>query len=402
MGQFVYKALSLDGKHITDRIEAVNAASVTEHLERLNLIPIVIKEKKSSFFSTKKTTHVEPKAVIVFTKQLATLYKAGVPLLACLEALEEQAGSLPLKSVIRQMINDLQNGQTLYEALKTHPAVFSELYINMVRIGEVGGVLDEVLFRLVGFLTYDFEMRQNIKKATRYPLIVLTGIIAAFVILILLVVPRFVDIFQKMHIELPLPTRILIGINTALTTYGYIFIPALIILVLAMRRFIHTPSGRRWWDARKMKLPVFGLLNIKTYISRFAKTFETLNKSGVPILQALHIIAETVDNTILSEEIQNAAVGVEEGLGLSAPLSKSTIFPPMVVQMIAIGEKSGALDTMMSNIAAYYDEEVDYTVKNLTTLIEPLITVALGGVILFIALSIFMPMWNMLGNMGGH
>lgn len=402
MSQFVYKALSLDGKHITDRIEAVNAASVAEHLERLHLIPIVIKEKKNIFFFTKKTAHVEPKAVIVFTKQLATLYKAGVPLLACLEALEEQAGSLPLKSVIRQMINDLQNGQTLYEALKTHPTVFSELYINMVRIGEVGGVLDEVLFRLVGFLTYDFEMRQNIKKATRYPMIVLTGIVAAFVILILLVVPRFVDIFQKMHIELPLPTRILIGINSALTTYGYIFIPALIILVLAMRRFIHTPSGRRWWDTRKMKLPVFGLLNIKTYISRFAKTFETLNKSGVPILQALHIIAETVDNTILAEEIQNAAVGVEEGLGLSAPLSKSTIFPPMVVQMIAIGEKSGALDTMMSNIAAYYDEEVDYTVKNLTTLIEPLITVALGGVILFIALSIFMPMWNMLGNMGGH
>ena len=388
---------------MVDTIEAPNIGFVTEQLDRLNYLPLNISEKKNALgglFAAK--TKVDPKELIVFTKQFATLFKAGVPLVGCLQALEEQAGTPSLKEVIRKTADEIQSGKSLNEALSMNPKVFPRLYVDMVRVGEVGGMLEDVLDRLVAFLSHDLEIRTNIKKATRYPLIVLSGVVIAFITLITLVVPRFVTIFKKMKVELPLPTQILIGINTVITDYWMIAIPSVIALVVVTKKWLRTPTGHRWWDARKMKLPVFGTLNVKTYISRFAKTFETLNRSGLPILQTLNILSQTIGNVIVADELIKAMRGVEAGQGLAQPLKRSEVFPPVVVQMISIGEKSGSLDTMMANIAEYYDREVDYTVKNLTTLIEPMITVLLGVVILFIALAIFMPMWDMLGHMGKH
>jgi type II secretory pathway component PulF len=403
MAQYQFRAINNSGQVVVDKIDAPNIGFVTEYLDRLNYLPLQITEKKGGLFSgSPATKKVDPKEVIVFTKQFATLFKAGVPLLSCLQALEEQAGSESMKEILKHVSSDIQSGKSLCESLRPHKTAFSDLYVDMIRVGEAGGVLDQVLTRLVSFLTHDMEIRANIKKATRYPIIVLCGISVAFVVLIMAVVPKFVDIFKKMKVELPLPTRVLIGINTAITDYWMIVIPAMIGIFLGMRAFIKTPAGRRFWDESKLHLPVFGLLNVKTYISRFAKTFETLNRSGLPILQTLTIIAQTMGNIIVADEIYRAINGVKEGQGLAQPLKKSDIFPPIVVQMISIGEKSGALDSMMENIASYYDEEIDYTVKNLTTLIEPMITVLLGGLVLFIALSIFLPMWDMLGHMGKH
>lgn len=403
MAYFQFRAIHPSGHVVVDRIEAPNVGFVTEYLDRLNYLPLQISESRSSLFG-KGLFHkkIEPKEVIVFTKQFATLFKAGVPLLSCLHALEEQAVSEPMRQILKKVAESVEAGKSLSDSLKPHKAAFSGLYVSMIRVGETGGVLDEVLFRLVSFLSHDLEIRNNIKKATRYPLIVLTGIVIAFVVLIVMVVPKFVDIFMRMKVALPLPTQILIGINTAVTSYWMVVIPGLIALVGGVRYFIRTPVGRRWWDERKLRLPVFGDLNSKTYLSRFAKTFETLNRSGLPIIQTLTIIAQTVGNSIVADEVYRALNGVKDGQGLAQPLRKSRIFPAIVVQMIAIGEKSGALDTMMNHISEYYDEEIDHTVKNLTTLIEPMITVVLGAAILFIALAIFMPMWDMLGHMGQH
>lgn len=401
MSVFQYKAINHSGQVVVDTMEGPTSGFISEQLERLNYVPLQITEKKGLFAGKNGgSKKIEPKEVIVFTKQFATLFKAGVPLLSCLQALEEQAASEAMRAVIKTIAGDVQSGKTLYESMKPHKNAFSNLYVDMVRVGEAAGVLDEVLTRLVAFLSHDLEIKSSIKKATRYPIIVLVGIVIAFIVLILLVVPKFVDIFTKMKVELPLPTQILIAINTGITQYWYIVIPSAIALFVGFRIFIQTPAGKRIWDAQRLKLPIFGPLYLKTSISHFAKTFETLNKSGLPILQTLTIIAETMGNIIISEEIQKVIHGVKEGQGLAQPLRRSTIFPPIVVQMISIGEKSGALDNMMTNIFEYFDEEVDYTVKNLTTLIEPLITVLLGGVILFIALAIFMPMWDMLGHMG--
>ncbi|MBL7995246.1 type II secretion system F family protein [bacterium] len=401
MSQYSFRAINNAGQVVVDVIDAPNIGFVTEYLDKLNYLPLQITEKKAGMFAAKtKRKKVDPKEVIVFTKQFATLFKAGVPLVSCLAALEEQAGSEAMKEILGQVSNDIQSGKPLCDALRPHSGAFSDLYVDMIRVGEAGGVLEEVLERLVTFLTHDLEIRTNIKKATRYPIIVLCGISVAFVVLILAVVPKFVSIFQKMKVELPLPTRILIGINTAITEYWIIVIPALVAIYFGVRAFVKTPAGRRFWDERKLHLPVFGMLNVKTYISRFAKTFETLNRSGLPILQTLTIIAQTMGNIIVADEIYKAINGVKDGQGLAQPLKKSVIFPPIVVQMISIGEKSGALDSMMQNIAEYYDSEIDYTVKNLTTLIEPMITVLLGGLVLFIALSIFLPMWDMMGHMG--
>jgi type II secretory pathway component PulF len=401
MATYNFRAINHAGQVVVDSIEAPNVGFITEHLDRLNYLPLQITEKRSAAASARRKK-IDPKEVIIFTKQFATLFKAGVPLVGCLQALEEQAASESMRDVVRKITEGVQSGKTLHESLRGHPQAFSQLYVDMIRVGEIGGVLDEILTRLVGFLSHDLEIRTNIKKATRYPIIVLCGIVVAFVILIMLVVPRFVDIFQKMKVDLPLPTQILIAINMGLTEYWMIVLPVLVVLFFAVRHFIKTPHGRRWWDEKKLHLPIFGALTIKTYLSRFAKTFETLNRSGLPILQTLNVISQTIGNVIVADEVMKASNGVKEGQGLAVPLKKSVIFPPVVVQMISIGEKSGSLDTMMANIAEYYDEEIDYTVKNLTTLIEPMITVALGGVILFIALAIFMPMWDMLGHMGNH
>lgn len=401
MSVFQYKAINASGQVVVDTMEGPTAGFISEQLDRLNYVPLQITEKKGMFAGKSGgSKKIDPKEVIVFTKQFATLFKAGVPLLSCLQALEEQAASEAMRAVIKDIAGNVQSGKTLYESMKPHKNAFSSLYVDMVRVGEAAGVLEEVLTRLVAFLTHDLEIKTSIKKATRYPIIVLVGIVIAFIVLILLVVPKFVDIFKKMKVELPLPTQILIAINTGITQYWFIVFPAAIALFIGFRMFIKTPYGKRLWDEKRLKLPIFGPLYLKTSISHFAKTFETLNKSGLPILQTLTIISETIGNIIISEEIQKVITGVKEGQGLAQPLRRSEIFPPIVVQMISIGEKSGALDNMMTNIFEYFDEEVDYTVKNLTTLIEPLITVLLGGVILFIALAIFMPMWDMLGHMG--
>jgi len=394
---FEYKAINDSGVEVVDVVEASDSNAVADLLEKLGYLPINIESKSSNseiklFSKRKKLKDAE---VIVFTKQLVTLLKAGVPLLSSLEALVEQSDNEDLQEIIQKIYVAIESGLSLSEALKEHPKEFSELYVNSVKAGEMGGALDDVLERLAELMEHDQETKSRIKAAMRYPIIVVASLVVAFITLMLLVVPNFINLFNKLNVDLPLPTRILIGIHSLLNNYWYLLIMVFAGGMFAFSRYIKSEKGRYNWDYLKIKTPVFGQLNLKTAMSRFTRMFETLNSSSLPILQTLEITANTVGNVVIGKEIEKISVGILKGEGLAGPLSEGKIFPPMVVQMISIGEQSGSLDTMLKNVSKHYDTEVEYAVKNLTSLIEPILTVGMGVIVLFLALAIFLPMWSL-------
>ncbi len=397
MPVFKYKAIDGNGVEVIDSIEANDVTKVAERLDDLGYLPLTIKEEGPAgglnlFSHRKKIKDLE---IIVFSKQLVTLLKAGVPLLSCLEALVEQTENERLKDVVQKLYVDIESGMSFSEALEVHPDVFSDLYINSIRAGEMGGALDQVLMRLAQLMEHDHETQARVKSAMRYPIIVVVSLVLAFITLMLLVVPKFIALFSKLGVDLPLPTRILIGVHAAISGYWYIVLAVLGLLFFAFRRYRKTEKGAYRWDQFLINVPLFGDLNLKTAMSRFTRMFETLNSSGLPILQTLEITSKTVGNVVIGKEIERISYGVLQGKGLAGPLAEGAVFPPMVVRMISIGEQSGALDDMLLNVSKHYDTEVEYAVKNLTSMIEPILTVVMGVVVLFLALAIFLPMWDL-------
>lgn len=397
MPDYSYKAINAQGGVIEDVMEANNVATVTEKLDKLGYIPVNIKEQKSKsvdlFAKNEKVKHDE---VVMFTKQLNTLLKAGVPFLTALEALTEQASSNKMREIIQDLYVSVESGKSFSEALANHSKIFNKLYISSVKAGEISGQMEEVLDRMTTVMEYDKETRDKIRSALRYPMIVVSALIIAFVVLILLVVPKFTSMFEKMGADLPLPTKILIGMNDFIQSYGLIVLPAIIISIIVFMKWKATEKGGRIWDSQVLKLPVIGDLILKNSMSRFSRMFETLNRSGLPILQTFEIVSETVGNAAIGDEVMTISKGVERGEGIARPLKRSGLFPPMVVRMVAIGEQSGSLDEMLANISNHYDVEVDYSIKKMSSMIEPLLTLTIGIFILFLALSIFLPMWNMM------
>lgn len=397
MPSFEYKAIKPDGSEVTEVMEAKDADAVTRYLDKLGYLPLKIKQSGGGlnlklFSNRRKLKDAE---VVMFTRQLVTLLRAGVPLLSCLDALVEQADSEGLKEIIEKIYVDIESGLSLSDAINRHPKEFSELYINSIKAGEMGGSLDKVLERLVELMEHEQEVNARIKSAMRYPIIVVVTLVLAFVALMMLVVPNFIDLFTKMKIELPLPTRLLIGFHYVLSNYWYLVIAGLSAIAFGFFKYIKTEKGAFRWAQFMITVPIFGDLNLKTAMSRFTRMFETLNSSGLPILQTLEITAKTVGNIVIGKEIEKAAAGVLQGAGLAGPLSEGKIFPPMVIRMISIGEQSGSLDTMLLNVSKHYDTEVEYAVKNLTGMIEPVLTVGVGVIVLFLALAIFLPMWSL-------
>ena len=397
MPTFEYKAIKPDGSEITEVMEAKDSDAVTGYLDKLGYLPLKIKQAGGGInlklFSNKRK--LNDAEVIVFTRQLVTLLRAGVPLLSCLDALVAQSDSEGLKEIIQKVYVDIESGLSLSDAFKRHPKEFSELYIHSIKAGEIGGALDDVLERLVELMEHELEVNARIKGAMRYPIIVVVSLVLAFIALMMLVVPNFIDLFDKMGIELPLPTRLLIGFHYLLSNYWYLLIAGVSAIAFGFSKYIKTEKGALLWAQFMITVPVFGDLNLKTAMSRFTRMFETLNSSGLPILQTLDITAKTVGNLVIGKEIEKAALGVLQGAGLAAPLAEGKIFPPMVIQMISIGEQSGSLDTMLLNVSKHYDIEVEYAVKNLTSMIEPILTVGVGVIVLFLALAIFLPMWDL-------
>lgn len=406
MPLFAYRAVTTQGTVVEDAMEAASAQAVAEKLQQLDYVPLKILPRRRPARTGQAglllhQPRVKTDDVIVFTRQLVTLLKAGVPLLATLEALVEQTENRNLQQIIAAVYRDVEGGVSFSEALGKHPRVFTPLYISSMRAGELSGALDEVLERLSELMEHERETRARVKAAMRYPIIVVVSIVAAFFTLMLLVVPKFIAMFQKAGLELPVPTRLLIFLYGLMMQQWHWMLAAGILLIAASRYWISTEAGRALWHRLLLRMPVFGPLNVKTAMSRFTRMFETLNSSGLPILQTLEIISNTVGNVVIGKEIQRAALGIRQGEGIALPLKQSLLFPPLVVRMIAIGEQSGSLDEMLLNVSKHYDKEVDYAVKNLTSLIEPILTVGLGAIVLFLALAIFLPMWD-LTKLAGH
>ncbi|KAA3618081.1 MAG: type II secretion system F family protein [Calditrichaeota bacterium] len=397
MPLFSYKAINTNGIVVEDTVEAASSIAASDKLRSIGYHPLNIKSKNAGLnleiFNQK--AKIKTDDVIVFTRQLVVLLKAGVPLLSCLDALAEQAENESMRDIIMKIYVDIESGISFSEALSKHPQAFEKMYINTIRAGEMGGALDKVLARLAELMEFDRETRAQIKSAMRHPVIIVVSLTVAFISLMLFVVPKFIDMFAKLGVNLPLPTRLLIAMYTIISGYWYIVGGVLIASIIGFKLWVKTPSGAYNWDLIKLKMPIFGALIMKSTMSRFTRMLETLNSSGLPILQALDIVSKTVGNEVIGKEIEKAALGVRKGDGLAVPLRQSKLFPPMVIRMISIGEQSGSLDEMLLNISGHYDVEVDYAVKSLSSMIEPIITVMLGIIVLFLALAIFLPMWDL-------
>ena len=399
MSTYHYKARDQFSKSLEGIMAAESENAVALKLKQMGYIPISInqskgKQKFTSIFEGLRG--IKSSELNMFSRQLYALQKAGLPLLGSLMALRDQAANRTFKNVLGQIIRDIEGGVNLSLALESHPRIFDNIYVNMIRSGEVSGRLSEILERLTSLGERDEKIRLRIKTALRYPMIVVLAIIIAFMILIIVVLPKFAQLYSQFKTQLPLPTRILIGLNFFLTHYWWLIIILLILGSIAFIALIRTKKGKYYWDKLKLRLPIFGPLLLKLALSRFGRINGTLMKSGVPLLQILDLVAEGEGNVIISKTYTQVKKSVNEGKGMLEPMKTSGLFPPVVTQMVAVGEETGKLDELLLHVSDYYDVEIDYTINNLVTLIEPILTFFLAIVVLFVALGVFMPMWNMI------
>ena len=400
MPNFRYRVRDRMGKPIAGTIDAPTLQIAGERLYHLGYLPITVEEERStdSFDIAKiwlRFQKVKLEELIFFSQQLSTLYKAGLPLLTGLGSLAEQTENKKLKPILEAVRRQIEGGSTLFEAMSKYPEVFPQVYTNMVRAGETSGRLGESLDRFISLAEREIKTRQRVKEATRYPKIVIFSVLIAFAILLTFVIPRFAEIFAQFKTPLPLPTRVMIQINTIFHTYWYLVLSALFGIPLLIRNYLRTEKGRYSWDRFKIRIPVFGPLLLKIALSRFAYTFAILNRSGIPILQTLEITASTINNVHLAQSITEIMHKVREGRSLSDALKESEKFTPLVIQMVAVGESSGTLDEMLMRITEYYDIEADNAIKKMSTYIEPSLILFLGVVVLLLALAVFLPWWDM-------
>ncbi len=400
---FTYKVRNKQGKLLTGVLEGDSKTTVAAKLKQMGFVVIGISEKAESptlsevFQRFKK---VKLKEITVFSRQFATMVNAGLSLTKCLAILEEQTENKKFSKTIDQVRKDVEGGSALSEALSKHPQVFQNLFINMIRAGEVGGVLDEVLLRLADYYESEAGLHRKIKSAMAYPSAVFAFAIILLLVMITFIVPIFQKMFEDLGGDLPLPTQILVNISGFVRGYWYLIIAGIIGIVFAVKSFAQTERGHNLIDLMKLKLPIFGELTTKISISKFSRTLGTLLASGVPILTAFNIVADTSGNAIIADEIKAASVSIKEGETIAKPLSGSKVFPPMVVQMISVGEETGALDGMLQKIADFYDEEVSAMVDALTSLIEPIMLVGIGLVVGSMLISLYLPMFQVVLLMG--
>ena len=397
MPTFKYTAKDADAKTITGKIVADNQGVVVEELRKRQLTIINIAEEKQTKEKTVtgSSKKVKTEDLVIFTRQLSTMVDAGIPIIQAFEALGEQTTNLNFRKVILSMRDDIQLGTSLSAAFAKHPKIFDPLYVNMIKVGETGGVLTTILDRVASYLEKTAQLVRKVKSAMIYPAVVVSMAMIITTILLVKVVPTFASIYDSLGRELPPMTQLLIGISNILRRFILFIIVGMIGLIVGLVQFNKTPQGAFLIDRTKLRLPIFGNLIVKVVISRFSRTLSTLMQSGVPILESLDIVGKSCGNKVVEKIIDEVKEDVRAGEGISMPLSKSEIFPPMVTRMIAIGEKSGQLEKMLTKISEFYDDQVDAAVAGLTTLIEPLIIAFLGTVVGFIVIALFMPILNM-------
>lgn len=394
-----YQARNKSGQSVQGIVAAESEKAAAAKLEQMGYVPVAIRQagveqQLSRFLDRFKG--IKSTDLNLFTRLLFTLQKAGLPLLSSLNALGEQITGKTFKEIIGQISRDIEGGANLSSALEKYPHVFDSLYVSMIRSGEVSGRLSEILERLAVLGEHDEKVRRRVQSAMKYPVTIVCGIVIGFTVLITLVIPRFEALYSQFTAELPLPTRILLGINFAVTHFWWLILSGGAAAVFFIRKALNTREGTFWWDQIKLKLPVFGPLILKLTMARFCRVMGTLLRSGVPILQILDLVSGTVGNVIISGAIAKIKVSVNEGSGMLEPMKSSGMFPAVVTQMVAAGEETGKLDELLLYIADYYDSEIEYTIDNFVSLIEPILIFVLGLGVLSMALGIFLPMWSLM------
>lgn len=394
---FSYRARNRAGALVTGRVEAATRTAAETNIDRMGLIPISVQPSRKTIELPDINSLLQtitPQDAILFSRQLATLFAAGIPLTRALFTLEMQLSSKKLAAIIKTVREDVEGGATFANALKKHPHVFDETYYSMVEAGEAGGILDNILERLASMKERVAEINSKVKAATLYPKIVVGTIVIAVIILMTFVVPKFARLYANFNVPLPWPTRALIALSNFFTSYWYLVAIIVIAPIVLFKWYTKTENGHYNWDKWKLNIPIFGPFSQKATMSRFARIFGALYKSGLPILQSLDIVSRITDNRLISKAVKEIENDIRAGKSLSELMEKSRLFPPMVVQMARVGEETGALDEMLEKVAQYYDQEVEHTVRNLTTILEPMLLGVIFGMVLFLALAIFLPMWD--------
>lgn len=398
MALYEYKARDRDGLAITGELEVESEEQLADRLEKMDYILIEAHEKREPgsedlLFKYRK---VKSKQLVEFSVELSTLINAGIPLMSALDAMEEQASDKLFKGIIHQVRRDVMVGDSFSQALSKHPKAFNTLYVSMVRAGEATGELDKILVSLAKFLETSENNKAKVKAALIYPAVMSIVAVAVVIFLITMVLPNFVNIFKSAGVELPLPTKIVLGVSKIITTYWYVIIGGIGIAVYTIKEYIKTEKGRYYFDMFKFKVPVFGKLIKKATISRFTRTFGTLMESSVPILTALDIVKGSVGNSAMAIIIDNIRNSVRQGGRVYEQIELSGMFPKMVSKMVNVGENSGSLDKMLMKVSDFYDNEVETEIKGLTSVIEPLMIVVMGIIIGVIVLSVMLPMFDMM------
>lgn len=397
MPVYIWKGVDRMGKKQKGEIETDNATIARQLLLRrgVNVKKVKAKPKDISEYIPILQPRVKERDKVIFVRQFATMIDAGLPIMQCLEILQEQQSNLTFKRIIKQIKRDVEEGATFSDAIRKHPKVFDHLFVNLVAAGEVSGILDIILNRLAVYIEKIASLKKKVRGAMTYPSIVVGVAVVVIAVILVYVIPVFAGLFRDAGVSLPALTLLVISISEFAQSYFHWGILAFILLVVAVARIRKTDRGREWTDRLLLKLPVFGLLLKKVAISRFTRTLGTMLESGVPILDSLEIVSAATGNKVIENSIRKARIAIAEGHPVAEPLSEMKVFPPMVTQMIAVGEATGALDRMLGKIADFYDEEVDAAVESLTSLLEPMLIVFLGVTVGGLLIAMYLPIFQL-------
>ncbi len=399
---FEYKARNMRGELVQGVLEGADSGAIANQLFNSGITPIDIKETSGpsknaadGWWARLWEKKIQSIDVQLFSRQMYSLLRAGVPIMRALAGLQASAVSRPFARVIQDLRESLDAGRDLSSSIRRHPSVFSSFFLSMVAVGETTGRLDEIFLRLFDHLEFERDMRQRVKSALRYPIFVVVAMVVAIVIVNIWVIPAFAKVFAGFKAELPLMTRILLNSSNFMIAYWPIMLGILIGAIFLFRAYIGSINGRYKWDRFKLRLPIVGKILLKAALARFARSLSLASRSGVPIVQGLRVVAQTVDNAYISSQIEQMRDGVERGESVLRTATTVGVFTPVVLQMIAVGEETGAIDDLMDEIAQMYEREVEYELRTLSSQIEPILIVALGALVLILALGIFLPMWDL-------
>jgi type IV pilus assembly protein PilC len=394
---FEYKVRDGAGKMMSGTLVADSPQGVVTRLREMGYTPLTVGVHRAGVNRTISfRMKIKIKDLAVFSRQFATMVSSGLPILKSLSILEQQSESPFLIKAVAEIRREIERGASLSAAMAKHPKVFNQMYVSMIRSGETGGVLEDVLERLASNIEREVSLRHRIKSAMTYPVVVVCFVTLIMLAMLLFIVPQFKTIYDQLHGTLPVPTKLLLALSDVVKKYFLLIVLAGVGAAFGLRRYVKTERGRWQWDRLKLKIPIFGSLFKKTALARFARVLGMLNRSGVPILQSLDVVADTVNNALMSKAIKDVQESVKQGESLAKPLARHDMFPPMVVQMLAVGEETGALDTMLEKMATFYDEEVTATVDALTSLIEPVMIFVIGGMVGVAVIALYLPMFNVI------